>query len=129
MLFTRFREAIILVRASNLAQSGHVRKALGVLDRLPEPSYNKAVVEALRAYLQILNGKRDQARASIERSRQHNPMETQSALFTDTYCDYLEAMLDGRVADWNHLALELARFPGSPRSRSFLVVDRPMPLQ
>ena len=56
-------------------------------------------------------------------------MQTPNALFVDTYCDYLEAMLEGRIADWNHLALELARFPGSPRARSFLVVDRPMPFE
>ena len=129
MFFTRLREAILFARASDLAQRGDVRRALSVLERLRDPHHNKAVVEALRAYLQIMTEKTDDARLSVQRSRRYNELQTCNALFTDTYCDYLDAILDNRIADWNHLALELTKFPGSPRARSFLVIDRPLPLQ
>jgi hypothetical protein len=125
MFLGTLKEAYLLARASNLAQRGHVTDALNVLDRLPRPSRNKAVVEALRAYLQIVNNKTDDARTSIERSKSHAGRQTTDGEFVQKYCDYLDAMVDDRKADFNRLALDLAS--SASRSRSLLVVDPPMP--
>lgn len=126
MPIRRIYEAYLLTRASALADRGAVELALGRLNRLPSPSHNKAIVEGLRAYLQIVNGETGEARASVDRARANNLGTALDRRFVAAYCDYLEAMLDNRIEDFNRLSLELSSMRGGDRPRSFLIVDRPV---
>lgn len=128
-MIERIVQGYRLTRASQLAEHGRVQDALRVIEKTKTPKYNRAIVEAFRAYLKILSGDDIQARQSIISSRTCARHDTESGRYVKMYCDYLEAMMENRISDWNILISELNRSGGRTLAKSILIVDPPMGLQ
>ena len=125
-MIERIVQGYRLTRASQLAERGRVQDALRVIEKTKTPKYNRAIVEAFKAYLKILCDDDIQAKQSIINSRTSARKDTESGRYVRMYCDYLEAMMENRTSDWNVLISELNRSGGRTLAKSILIVDTPM---
>lgn len=128
-VFKRIYDAYYLGRASDEAAQGNVKRGLKFITKVRQPTRNKAVTEALRAYLYILNQKNEKAKEAIESARESASPNTENGRFVRKYCDYITAILVGSVEDFNALSSELRDPSVTCRAKSLLVVDRPAPFE
>lgn len=126
-MFEKYFQAYRLGHAAHLAMQGDVGRAQKVIERIKTPVRNKAVVEALRAYLHIANGQKNEASIAISLSRKYNTSISSNSQYIATYCDYLTAMIDNDVKTFNYLSLQLKNADEEIPAKAFLVVDNPMP--
>jgi hypothetical protein len=124
-MLQRIFEAFWLSRASKKAQQGDVAGADAALRRIGQPRNNRSLIAVLRAHVDVVNGRHDEAAVQIAEARRRLAnSDSENAKFIRLYCDNLECVITGDVALYNKTATALQRSPKC-KAKKFVVIVAP----